>query len=76
MTGPEFKRARERISRLIGERLTIADMAALCGLTDPAGNGADTVRKWESGPGPSGPVAVHIEFVLEGLDHTKDPAVH
>jgi hypothetical protein len=36
-------------------------MAKLCGLAP--GNGADTMRKWEDGEGPSGPVAVLLSIL-------------
>lgn len=69
MTGPELKQLREDLSDAVGRRLSVADMARLCGLA-PA-NGADTWRKWEDGPGPSGPVAALLSvlaYAIEGRD--------
>lgn len=67
MTGDEFKAARFAIGNAVGDRLSFLDMAALCGLADPAGNGKDTIRKWEDGDGPSGPVATLLTFLVECL---------
>lgn len=51
MTGPELKKLREDLGEAIGQTLTAADMAKLCGLSLPGD--ADKVRKWEvSGPTP------------------------
>lgn len=61
MTGPELKQLREDIGSAIGKRLSVADMARIVGLA-PA-NGADTIRKWEEGAGPSGPVAAQLELL-------------
>lgn len=61
MTGPELKQLREDLGAAIGRRLSVADMAKLCGLA-PA-NGADTIRKWEEGDGPSGPVAALLSIL-------------
>lgn len=61
MTGPELKQLREDLGETIGRRLSVADMAKLCGLA-PA-NGADTMRKWEDGAGPSGPVGAQLELL-------------
>lgn len=61
MTGPELKQLREDLGETIGRRLSVADMAKLCGLA-PA-NGADTWRKWEDGAGPSGPVTAQLELL-------------
>lgn len=74
MTGAELREARFTISRAIGEPLSFLDMAALCGLSDPPGNGKDTIRKWESGEGPSGPVSNFLGVVLDGLDQERQPA--
>ena len=52
MTGPELKQLRQDLSDALGQALTAADMARLCGLEPKAG--ADTVRRWEV-TGPSGP---------------------
>lgn len=70
MTGPELKAIRRTISEAVGDRLSHLDMAALCGLSDPGGNGADTYRKWENGDGPSGPVATLLLFLASGLIHS------
>jgi hypothetical protein len=49
MTGPELKQLRDDLSDTLGQKLTVADMARLCGL--PEKDGADTIRRWEvSGP--------------------------
>ena len=53
MTGRELKKLREDLGSAIGRKLTVADMAKLCGL--PATE-ADTIRRWEV-TGPSGPAA-------------------
>jgi hypothetical protein len=45
MTGPELKQLRADLSDALGEKLSAADMAKLCGL--PATGGADTIRRWE-----------------------------
>lgn len=67
MTGAELKHARISLSKALDERLSIADMAMLCGLADPTGNGKDTMRKWEQGDGPSGPVATLLSLLVDGL---------
>jgi hypothetical protein len=67
MTGPEMKSIRHGLSEAIGRRLSLADMAKLCGLKDPGGNGRDTYRKWEDGEGPSGPVAILLSLYAEAL---------
>lgn len=49
MTGPELKQLRADLSDVLGQPLTAADMAKLCGL--PPADGANTIRRWEvSGP--------------------------
>ena len=45
MTGQELKKLREDLAEAIGQPLTVADMAKLCGLPDA--EGANTIRKWE-----------------------------
>lgn len=55
MTGAELKQLRDNLGGAIGRRISTADMAKICGLAP--GNGADTIRKWEDGAGPSGPVS-------------------
>jgi hypothetical protein len=52
VTGPELKKLRQDLGDAIGRRLSVADMAKLCGLETR--DGVDTVRKWEV-TGPSGP---------------------
>jgi hypothetical protein len=72
MSGADLKAIRRKISEAVGDRLSYLDMAALCGLSDPAGNGKDTYRKWEDGDGPSGPVAAFLSVIVEGLEHEDD----
>jgi hypothetical protein len=67
MTGKQLKAARYAISRAVGEKISQSDMAAICGLLDPGGNGKTTIRKWEEGLGPSGPVGTLIDLILEGV---------
>jgi len=72
MSGADLKRVRKTLGDVISDRLSYQDMAALCGLSDPAGNGKDTYRKWEDGPGPSGPVATLLALMMDGLlDHDQ-----
>ncbi|NPU23972.1 helix-turn-helix domain-containing protein [Bradyrhizobium denitrificans] len=71
MTGEEFHGARATFSAASGRKLSQADMAKLVGLSDPGGNGADTVRKWEKGDGPSGPVATLVSLAIDGLTSQK-----
>lgn len=72
MTGAELKQLRHDIGEAIGKRLSVADMARICGLA-PA-NGADTWRKWEDGAGPSGPVAAQLEILqLASNSHPIPP---
>lgn len=66
MTGEEFKNAHHVFSAAIGRRLSQADIAKIIGLSDPAGNGKDTIRKWEM-EGPSGPVGTLIQLAIDGL---------
>ena len=68
MTGAELKKLREDLGEAIGRPLAVADMAKLCGLKDPEGNGRDTYRKWEDGDGPSGPVAMLLSLYAAGID--------
>ena len=74
MTGEQLKAARYAISRAVGQKISQSDMAEICGLLDPGGNGKTTIRKWEEGLGPSGPVGTLVELILEGVQHT-DPDV-
>lgn len=73
MTGPELKQLRADLGDAIGRRLSLADMAKLCGLNDPERNGKDTMRKWEDGEGPSGPVATLLSIIEDG--YNSGPAV-
>jgi hypothetical protein len=80
VTRSEMKSIRHGLSEAIGRRLSLADMAKLCGLKDPGGSGRLTYREWEEGNGPSGPVAVLLSLYLAGLnyddscEHVEDPA--
>ena len=65
MTGPELKKLREDLAEAIGQPLTVADMAKLCGL--PHADGADTIRKWEVS-GPSGPVSELLRILAMASD--------
>jgi hypothetical protein len=65
MTGDQMKAIRHALGEAIGWRLSLADMAKLCGLKDPEGNGRETYRKWEEGEGPSGPVAMLLELYVD-----------
>ena len=65
MTGPELKKRREDLAEAIGQPLTLADMAKLCGL--PAKDGADTIRRWEVS-GPSGPVSELLRILAMASD--------
>ena len=46
MTGAELKKLRSHLGEAIGQPLSVADMAKLCGR--PPGDGADTIRKWDA----------------------------
>ncbi|WNV10721.1 hypothetical protein [Tardiphaga sp. 709] len=61
MTGDELKQLREDLGLAVGRRLSLDDMAKLCGLA--SANGADTIRKWEDGDGPSGPVTALLSLL-------------
>ena len=65
MTGQELKKLREDLGEAIGQPLTVADMAKLCGLPDA--EGANTIRKWEV-TGPSGPVAELLRILAMASD--------
>jgi hypothetical protein len=52
VTGPELKKLRQDLGEAIGQPLSVADMAKLCGLETH--EAADTIRRWEV-TGPSGP---------------------
>lgn len=73
MTGSELKQLREDLGDAVGRRLSLADMAKLCGLSDPERNGKDTMRKWEDGPGPSGPVAALLSVLAYALEDRDIP---
>ena len=66
MTGPELKKLREDLGEAIGQPLTIADMAKLCGL--PPTDGATTIRRWEVS-GPNGPVAELLRILAMASDN-------
>ena len=65
MTGAELKKLREHLGEAIGQPLSVADMAKLCGL--PPSDGADTIRKWEV-TGPSGPVKELLRILAMASD--------
>ena len=65
MTGQELKKLREDLAEAIGQPLTVADMAKLCGL--PPEDGGNTIRKWEV-TGPSGPVAELLRILAMASD--------
>jgi hypothetical protein len=65
VTGQELKKLREDLAEAIGQPLTVADMAKLCGLPDA--DGANTIRKWEV-TGPSGPVAELLRILAMASD--------
>ncbi len=74
MTGADLKRLRNEIGdKVLGRRLSLAETAKLCGLA-PA-NGADTIRKWEDGDGPSGPVANLLEMYAVVIDRDASKAM-
>ena len=66
MTGAELKKLRQHLGEAIGQPLSVADMAKLCGL--PAPDGADTIRRWEV-TGPTGPVAELLRILAMASDH-------
>jgi hypothetical protein len=72
VTGPEMKSIRHGLSEAIGRRLSLADMARLCGMKDPGGNGRKVYRGWEEGGGPSGPVAVLLSLYAAGIGSDDD----
>jgi hypothetical protein len=65
VTGPELKKLREDLAEAIGQKLTVADMAKLCGLPDA--DGANTIRKWEV-TGPNGPVSELLRILAMASD--------
>jgi hypothetical protein len=65
VTGPELKKLREDLAEAIGQKLTVTDMAKLCGLPDA--DGANTIRKWEV-TGPNGPVSELLRILAMASD--------
>jgi hypothetical protein len=65
VTGSELKRLRADLGEAIGKKLTVADMATLCGL-DPH-DGPDTIRRWEVS-GPSGPAGELLRILAMASD--------
>jgi hypothetical protein len=65
VTGQELKQLRQDLGDAIGQPLSAADMAKLCGL--PPGDGADTIRRWEV-TGPSGPAAKLLHILAMASD--------
>ncbi|MCC8983161.1 hypothetical protein [Bradyrhizobium acaciae] len=66
MTGPELKKLREHLGEALGRKLTVADMAKLCGLT--ADGGAEKLRKWEV-TGPTPKVAGLLRILAMASEH-------
>jgi hypothetical protein len=66
VTGAELKKLRAHLGEAIGQPLSVADMAKLCGLPGP--DGADTIRRWEV-TGPTGPVAELLRILAMASDH-------
>jgi hypothetical protein len=65
VTGSELKQLRNALGEAIGNPLSAADMAKLCGL--PAGSGGDTIRRWEVS-GPTGPAAELLRILAMASD--------
>jgi hypothetical protein len=65
VTGPELKQLRQDLGDALGQALTAADMARLCGLEPKAG--ADTIRRWEV-TGPSGPAGKLLGILAMASD--------
>ena len=65
MTGAELKQLRADLGDAIGNSLSAAEMAKLCGLAP--GDGADTIRRWEV-TGPSGPAAELLRILAMASD--------
>jgi hypothetical protein len=65
MTGPELRKLRDELGEAIGKPLSPADIATLCGLTEP--DSADTVRRWEVS-GPSGPAGELLRILAMASD--------
>jgi hypothetical protein len=65
VTGSELKQLRNALGEAIGNPLSAADMAKLCGL--PVGSGGDTIRRWEVS-GPTGPAAELLRILAMASD--------
>lgn len=62
MTGQELKQLREDLGEAIKQRLSVADMAMICGMSPKSG--PDQMRKWERGDeNPSGPVSALLSIL-------------
>jgi hypothetical protein len=66
MTGAQLKQLREDLGEAIGRPLSVNDIAKLCGL--PPNSGGDTIRDWENGDGPIGPVVALLSLLAVGSD--------
>ncbi|MGY4474310.1 hypothetical protein [Bradyrhizobium sp. USDA 3364] len=66
MTGPELRKLREHLGEAIGRKLTVADMAKLCGLT--GAGGAEKLRRWEV-TGPPAKVAGLLRVLAMASEH-------
>jgi len=66
VTGAELKKLRAHLGEAIGQPLSVADMAKLCGLSSAAA--AATIRRWEV-TGPTGPVAELLRILAMASDH-------
>nr|WP_233285686.1 hypothetical protein [Bradyrhizobium acaciae] len=61
-----MKKLREHLGEALGRKLTVADMAKLCGLT--ADGGAEKLRKWEV-TGPTPKVAGLLRILAMASEH-------
>ena len=61
MTGDDLKQMRHDLGEAVGRRLSLADMAKICGVSPKSG--PDQMRKWEDGEGPSGPVTTLMSLL-------------
>ncbi len=61
MTGSDMKDIRHALGEAIGRRLSLADMAKLCGLNNTEAD-RQTYRLWENGDGPPGPIAALLSL--------------
>jgi hypothetical protein len=66
MTGAQLKQLRKDLGEAIGRPLSVNDIAKLCGL--PPESGGDTIREWENGDGPIGPVVALLSLLAVGSD--------